>query len=149
MDNLELLQNLYLFQRLDVEELKEVMSLIYEKVYASGTKIFEEGSTGSTMYIVKSGLVQIVKQRGDTEDTIATLMEGDFFGEMVLFDIAPRSATARAGRDTALLEISKEQFDSFVEQRPQIAAKILYAMMEEMVRRLRRKVSEADHLLLP
>ena len=132
------LQSLSFFQRLSPEELQDIANVMYEKNYPERMNIFEEGTQESVMYIVKRGLVQIVRYRVGEEKILATFSEGEFFGEMSIFDFLPRSAFARAGQNTCLLEISKQDFDKLVEEKPNVAAKILYGMMEEMTRRLRK-----------
>ena len=127
------------FMRLSAEEVQDFAALLYEKNYAARMNIFEKDTSDPKMYIIKSGSVDILLPKDATYEVVATFYEGDFFGEMSIFDMSPRSATARAIENTALLEISKEDFDRFVGEKPQIAAKILYGMMEEMARRLRKK----------
>ena len=78
--------------------------------YKDGDNIFEENSIGKEMYIILTGKVKVTKERGDVETTLATLEEGDFFGEMSLFDNNPRSATVKALGDIKLLEINQKNF---------------------------------------
>lgn len=137
---LENLKELFLFQLLSKDEIKEIVDIFYEKVYAAGTKIFSENDKGDTMYIIKSGSVKITKQKDGEEQEIITLMPGDFFGEVALFDYVFRTATATAVEETAVLEVQREQFNKLFSQKPHTVAKILYQMMCEMSRRLRRTI---------
>lgn len=146
-ETLELLKEFFLFQLLTKEELKEVSSIFYEKTYASGTKIFSENDKGSTMYIVKTGAVRIVKQEGEGEKEIITFMPGDFFGEIALFDYVFRTASAIADEETTVLEIQRDQFNKFFSEKPHLVAKILYQMMCEMARRVRRVISPTGFLI--
>src|SRR3979490_2159160 len=50
----------------------------------SGTVLFREGDRGQTMYVIRSGKVNISKRIGDSEITLAVLGPGEFFGEMPL-----------------------------------------------------------------
>ncbi len=62
--------------------------LLYTKkkvVFKEGDIIFRENEEDcKEMYIIDSGRVNIVKKVGDTDITLTTLDEGDFFGEMSL-----------------------------------------------------------------
>jgi len=75
----------------------------------------------------------VIKERGDVETTLATLEEGDFFGEMSLFDNSPRSATVKALGDVKLLEINQKNFLKKISRDPSLA----FRMLEKMSQRIR------------
>ena len=81
------------------------------------------------LYVIKSGQVEI--QLGNR--LLATLEANDIFGEMALIDSAPRSATAIAKTDAAIVPISKKDFLALVSRAPTFALDI----MSMLVRRLR------------
>ena len=56
-----------------------------------------KGDPGESLYLIKSGMVQIKKEINGTDVTLATLSDNEVFGEMVLFSDLPRSASAQAG----------------------------------------------------
>jgi len=103
------------------------------KDYKDGDIIFEENSVGREMYIVLTGKVKVIKERGGVETTLATLEEGDFFGEMSLFDNNPRSATVKALGDVKLLEINQKNFLKKISRDPSLA----FRMLEKMSQRIR------------
>ena len=94
-----------------------------------GETIFKEGETAKELYVIQSGQVEI--QLGNR--LLATLEANDIFGEMALLDSAPRSATAIAKTDVALVPISKKDFLTLVGRAPTFALDI----MSMMARRLR------------
>lgn len=104
------------------------------KNYKDGSIIFEENSIGKEMYIILSGNVKIIKKKGDVETVIATLGEGDFFGEMSLFDNYPRSATVKAEGNVSLLEINQKNFLKKISKDPSLA----FRMLEKMSHRIRK-----------
>ena len=103
------------------------------KDYKDGDTIFEENSIGKEMYIILSGNTEIIKKRGGVETTLATLEEGDFFGDMSLFDNSPRSATVKALGDVKLLEINQKNFLKKISRDPSLA----FRMFEKMSLRIR------------
>jgi CRP-like cAMP-binding protein len=103
------------------------------KDYKDGDIIFEENSAGREMYIILTGKAIVIKERGDVETTLATLEEGDFFGEMSLFDNSPRSATVKALGDVKLLEINQKNFLKKISRDPSLA----FRMLEKMSQRIR------------
>ena len=138
MAKAEDLKGLYLFQRLQEDELEPLAKIIVEKSYGTGQKVFKEGDPSSSLFIVKSGSVEIIKATETEEKVLASFSEGEFFGEMALFEYAPRSADVRVVLDATIFEITKEDFDQFILEQPSIAARLLYSMMEDMSRRVRR-----------
>ena len=104
------------------------------KGYKDGDIIFEENSVGREMYIILTGKAKVIKERGDVETTLATLEEGDFFGEMSLFDNNPRSATVKALGDVKLLVINQKNFLKKISRDPSLA----FRMLEKMSQRIRK-----------
>jgi len=114
------------------------------KDYKDGCIIFEENSIGKEMYIIISGKVKIVKEKGTVETILATLEEGEFFGEMSLFDNNPRSATVKAIGNIKLLEINQKDFLKRISNDPSLAFRIL----EKMSQRIRQTDEKLlDHVL--
>ncbi len=104
------------------------------KDYKDGDTIFEENSIGKEMYIILTGNAKVIKKKDGVETTLATLEEGDFFGEMSLFDNNPRSATVKALGDVKVLEINQKNFLKKISRDPSLA----FRMLEKMGQRIRK-----------
>jgi len=104
------------------------------KVYADGQIIFNEGTTGEVVYVIQSGKVKITKKTESGEVTIATLVEGEIFGEMAVFDRLPRSATAVALGDARVLSVDKKKLFTTINRDPTL----VFKMLESMSQRIRR-----------
>ena len=102
------------------------------KDYRDGSIIFEENSSGKEMYIIMSGKVKIIKKMDAAGTILATLEEGEFFGEMSLFDNHPRSATVMAIGDVKLLEINQKDFLKKISKDPSLAFRILEKMSQRI-----------------
>jgi len=121
--NIEVIKATPLFEGLSDEALAFFDSRVITKNYEAGAVITAEGSLGDSMFIVKSGLVDVILNR-DSKDMvkIAKLSPGDFAGELSLIDSQPRSASLVARKDTqvliitraALLDLHKHEFDAFM-----------------------------------
>ncbi|HMF26536.1 MAG TPA: cyclic nucleotide-binding domain-containing protein [Pseudolabrys sp.] len=94
-----------------------------------GETIFKEGDTAKELYVIQSGQVEI--QLGNR--LLDTLEPNDLFGEMALIDGAPRSATAIAKTEVALVPMSKKNFLALVSRAPSFALDV----MTMLARRLR------------
>lgn len=104
------------------------------KDYKDGDNIFKENSVGREMYIILTGRVKVIKEKEGVETTLAILEEGDFFGEMSLFDNNPRSATVKAMGNVKLLEINQKNFLKKISRDPSLA----FRMLEKMSQRIRK-----------
>jgi len=98
--------------------------------------VFAEGDIGTEMYIVQEGQVAILKRYKESEQQLALLGQGDFFGEMSVLEDLPRTATAKAETDCRLLEINGSTFDQMLRKNPEIAVR--------MMRKLSRRLRETD-----
>jgi CRP/FNR family transcriptional regulator, cyclic AMP receptor protein len=80
--------------------------------FKEGDIIFKEDEENcKEMFLIESGRVNIVKKVGDTDITLTTLDEGDFFGEMSLITGSKRSASAIAHTKCKLQTMDKETFE--------------------------------------
>lgn len=103
------------------------------KMYAEGEYVVREGEAGDCMYVIQSGQAEVVRRVEDKEFSLNLLEEGDFFGEMALFDRAERSASVRAVGELWVLTLEKKSFLRRVRQDPVLAFRIL----ERMAKRIR------------
>jgi hydroxyacylglutathione hydrolase len=91
--------------------------------------IFEEGTPGLEFYIILTGAVAIRKSIGDSEQILAILKIGHFFGEMAILDGFPRSATAVAvEQNTTLMVVDAARFIYLVSQQPAFAMLVMEAL---------------------
>jgi CRP/FNR family cyclic AMP-dependent transcriptional regulator len=107
----------------------------FRQRYGKSEVIFEQGSTGSEMYLIHRGKVLLSVRQDETQQVpLVVLNPGDFFGEMALVDDSPRSATASAVEDdTELIVIDRTRFLFMVRQQPEFAL----SLMHTLCRRLR------------
>ena len=97
---------------------------------APGQSLFGKGEPANTMYIVRSGAIQV----HDGNTVFETVRPGGLFGEMALVDGAPRSAAARAEVASEVIPVDERRFLAMVERTPYFAIRI----MRVLTRRLRQ-----------
>jgi len=78
--------------------------------YEPGEIFFRQGAPGDCAYFIRSGEVEVIREGGPTEDVIARLCAGHYFGEAALLSNAPRNATVRAAASTEVAVLGKENF---------------------------------------
>ena len=96
---------------------------------AAGSHLFAKGDAAHTMYVVKSGAIEV----HDRSTVFETIEPGGLLGEMAIVDGAPRSAGARAKVTSEVIVVDKRRFLGMVERTPFFAIRI----MQVMTRRLR------------
>ncbi len=129
-----------IFSLLTETEAEKFFTILKRKSFARGETIFTEGDRGREMFIVESGLVvsRTVLPNGMSLD-IARFGPGDFFGDMSIFENAPRSATCHALEASVLFRLNDLIFQDFTEAYPEIATKIMFRMLNIITERLREK----------
>ena len=139
MNRLLLLKEISLFKNLSLDELLAIeKALISEQVLANQT-IYTEGSWGSHFYIIAEGSVKIIKQVESQPQEIKQVTQGQYFGEIAIFDDAPRWDTAIAIEHCTLLKLEKKRFLNLISQRPHIIL--------EICRFLSQRLRETDKYL--
>ena len=92
--------------------------------FGAGSIVFNQGDPGSCMYIVQSGLIEMVI--GDKVIEICGANEA--IGFMSMVDDAPRSSTARVKETCELSLIDQRKFRFMVDEVPNFALYIMGAM---------------------
>ena len=95
---------------------------------ASGDVLFREGEVGDFAFQIVSGKIEICKFNGDDYVTLAILEKGALFGEMALIDKQPRSAMARAIKESVVREIDQAALIGYLKNSPQTA----FNMMQQL-----------------
>lgn len=132
------LRKVSLFQDLDDEVLSTLLPLLSARKIKSGETVFRELEPSDALYVVENGQVVVSKHvSGQTDIVLTRFTPGDFFGEMGLFDAAPRSASAYAEIDTTLWKLDRDVFHDLLTNRPEIAARICYRLVTVFIQRLR------------
>ena len=100
--------------------------------FQAGDIIIEEGTKGSSAYIILSGAVEVVKKSGEKEITMATLGQGQVFGEMGLIEDRPRSATVKAVTEIRVRRIDREDFNELLRTKPSVLIPIMKSLFERL-----------------
>ena len=132
------LESVGVFSLLSPAEIRTVSGYLSSVALAEGQTLFREGDAGNELYILAEGKVAVIIALPDgAEREIARVSPGYFFGEMSIFDNAPRSATCRALEPSALRSLSREAFSDIIAAHPRVALKLMYRMLNVTTQRLR------------
>jgi CRP-like cAMP-binding protein len=130
-----------LFAGLSEDDLKDLPVLFRAEEYQRGERIISEGDRGGSLYVIYQGGVDILKQvvsrEGECQEKIASLHQGDTFGEMELIDQQPRSATVMAHANTIVLALDNIDLHKLNLRNTRMYATMLLNLAREISRRLR------------
>mgnify|MGYP003382003693 CR=1 FL=1 len=114
--------------------LNAVLSQGTFETFGPGTIVFKQGEPGDRLYVIKSGVLEVVTQPVDNtpQVTVAFLGVGEIVGELALLTGSPRSATIRCPENAELFRLDKAVFDDLMVSLPGMAR----SMCEVIARRL-------------
>lgn len=111
----------------------KIHSLVEDEV------LFNEGDDGDFFAIVIAGKIAIKKQSEKEKPvTIATLTNGDTLGEMALIDHDTRSASAVASEPSTVFILSRQSFDTLIDQSPRCGVKLIRKIATILCATIRR-----------
>jgi CRP-like cAMP-binding protein len=128
-DDADPLGHVHLFSSLKARHRKALFKQGKTETFKTGNPIVKQGDQGIGFYLILDGTAKV--QAGGK--SIATLEEGDYFGEMAIIDKEPRSADVIAARSTKCWVLSDWAFTGFIKTHPEV----VYALLEAQTRRLR------------
>lgn len=110
-----------LFRSFPPQERKQILGKFNMEVFPVGATVLEEGAPGDSLYIIKTGQVEVftVDVQG-APLTLAQLQEGDFFGEISLLTGRPRTASVKVLQAAELLRLAKNDFDQIIASHPEV-----------------------------
>jgi small-conductance mechanosensitive channel len=119
-----------IFAPLSVEETGMLAQAAVRHVFAPGEMVIRAGDPGSSMFVVHNGRVRVQVNENGRPRTVATLNEGDFFGEMALFTGEPRTANVVALEETEVLEIGFAAMKQVFDTNPNLVESLSFIMAE-------------------
>jgi uncharacterized membrane protein len=128
----ELLANVPLFESLTDDDVDALAARLDTIDYAPDDVIFKQGEEGSSLFVIEDGAVEISYGEGPAKIILATLFTGQYFGELSLFDGAPRSATATALKPSRVIRLDREELVDFVNSSPAAALRIIGEMSDRL-----------------
>ena len=142
METREALARAPIFSDLKRTTLKSIARAAKVRRFAAGELLVKEGEEAAAFFVLCRGQAEVVKGLGqDRERALGKLMEGDFFGEMALFDGFPRSATVRAVSECECVVLARWDLLAVIRTNPEVALAILPV--------LSRRLRECEEQLLP
>lgn len=126
MDKLFLLSQISLLDELPMEDLQVIDEMSEMKPVKKGTLIFSPEKPIEALFLLKKGQVRLYKiNQSGKQFTVDILVDGNIFGETSTLPLTDDDTYAEAMTETYLCIISKAEFETFIEQNPKIAIKLI------------------------
>ena len=105
-----------IFSSIPPENIQKIFALFQEVAVSKDELIVKQGAAGDYYYIIKNGEFEVTRhlEKQNKSFKLATLHDGDGFGEEALLGELPRNASVTAMTDAILLRITKEAFLSLI-----------------------------------
>jgi CRP/FNR family transcriptional regulator, cyclic AMP receptor protein len=122
-----------LFRDFADDEAAAVAATVTDRHYGKHQFIVREGDPGDTFFILVKGSVSVCRIAPDGRETILSILkEGDFFGEMSMFDSSLRSASIKTLTETEVGAIRQADFLTLLDRNPRIGRSLVIALSERL-----------------
>ena len=124
----DLLRRVTYFEQCTDLELRQLIEYGYRQLFSAGQIVCKEEDPGDSFYIILSGTVEVLSQKANKY--IATLHEGEFFGEISLLLGTPRTATVKTSEDAILFVVERHDLQKLLIEQPNLADQIAQKLSE-------------------
>jgi CRP-like cAMP-binding protein len=122
-----------LFRDFADDEAAAVAATVTVRSYGKHQFVVRENDPGDTFYLLVKGSVSVCRIAPDGRETILSILkEGDFFGEMSMFDSQLRSASIKTLTDVEVGEIHQSDFMTLLDRNPRIGRSLVIALSERL-----------------
>jgi signal transduction histidine kinase len=149
-NTLDILKRVEIFSHVPPEVMQEIARQIHVTTFQPDETIINKGDRGNSMYIIFTGHVKV----HDGEYVVATMKDGNFFGEFSLLDDEPRSLSVTAVLATTTGTIEQQYFFSLQSKYPGVTRDIIRAMLQRLrgqnqkiISDLRQRQAELEQLV--
>ena len=133
LENVLFLKKTALFSNIKTTELRAIAAVVEEHAFHYDDVIVKENDPGDSAYIIKEGRIKIIKKTPDNASVdLAELSEGEFFGEMSLFDDEVRSASAYARTPCVVLRLKRDDLIDVIGEHPSIAVELIKIFVKRL-----------------
>jgi CRP/FNR family transcriptional regulator, cyclic AMP receptor protein len=138
--SIELLKRVPLFAKLEPEELSQIARICTEEREAANELVIEQNTTGTEMYIIAKGSMEVFISGLDNSRSLVVLGKGQVIGEMALIDQGYRSASVRTtNEDVVLYRVESEDFYELCEQNSRIGYIVMRNLAVDVAFKLRHR----------
>jgi len=127
-----------IFKSLSEEQRALLASAGRFRLLVPGTVIAEQNEPQSSLFFVLEGLLNVTCHSPMSTVAMGTIKAGETVGEMNVLDPLKASATVKVQHTARVWEVSRENFEAFLEANPTVGVPILREIAIQLTRRIRR-----------
>jgi PAS domain S-box-containing protein len=113
------------------------------KTFSDGEILYRQGDAADCLYIIVSGIVEIFREEGGMEASLARLGKGELFGEAGIFKNSRRAESARSAGESRVITAEYKVVLKKIRDDPSFAVHII----ETMARRARERAVELERVV--
>ena len=136
-DSKTLLAGLALFEGLSDEQLGHLADQGTQRRLMSGETLFKEGDASGPLYVIQSGVLDIVRTVGGESHSLGRIGPGEYIGEVSLLNEQSPEVSAQAITDSRILELPRQAIENLIKADPDLA-ETLHRSVERGLSRLDR-----------
>jgi hypothetical protein len=129
----EFLREVSLFSFMNDEQLEAVARSMTERTEEDSVYLARAGDTGSELYIIVQGEVEIIRESGTTEHLLTTFGVGACIGEISVLVSSPRTAAMRTKGTVDLLVLNGSDFQFLIQEYPNMAYRVIQMLAQRLV----------------
>jgi CRP/FNR family transcriptional regulator, cyclic AMP receptor protein len=135
---LAFLSSIPLFDTLTTRQKGILLKIVHIRTFKDGEIVFRQGDPGVGLYVVREGQFEVYHEHPDlTRRKIATIEQGDFFGEISLLNDSPRSATVVSSQESTLYGLFRPDLLEIMGSDPKMGLAVIYRIAQIIAERLR------------
>jgi CRP/FNR family cyclic AMP-dependent transcriptional regulator len=124
--DVKVLNGINLFESLEGDDLLAISNHLVRRNFPKNSVIINEGDSTNSLYVILSGKVKVFLNDQNGKEVILNVVnEGDYFGEVSLFDDGRRSASIMTLEDSQFAVLEKSAFLSCMSEHPELALTII------------------------
>jgi serine/threonine protein phosphatase PrpC len=131
-DRIKLIQATPLSKYFDYIQKSHVAAVCEVEEFKAGSVIFQEGNDGECMYVVASGLLEIMLKGKN----LTFKGPGEFIGEVALLQNGKRTASVIAKKDSVLLSLNRSDLNDVFKKDPDLERYFYRGMLEMVMERM-------------
>jgi len=127
------------------DEIKQITEKFEVQLFLPGQTVVKEGDFGDSIFIIVSGMAKVVAHILGKEMDLATLSDGDVFGEVAFLTGRPRTASVIAEDDLRVMEFDRVILEEIFEKYPELLKKLedfYQSHLEDTLSKVRTKMKK-------
>ncbi len=129
----EAMQKLKYFARLNMAELESIRPLLFERTAGRGDFILHEGEPSDVLFFVVAGAIKVLQTSAEGKEQILSVVRpGESFNEVPVLDGKPSPASIQAMGPVTLYGMHRNELQSALREHPQLDMNIIYALAERV-----------------